>query len=143
MKHKNAHDLEAITRRKVEQRYDARQELLQHALPFVIVNVVLWGIWLTSGAGFPWPIFVTGGWGIGFLSHGLDYYNKHGRGAQKREAEIEAEVQRQLSLTHTAEARDRLSDEGEAGAAVYSLENFQGGGLRLSDDGELLDSQSG
>ena len=142
MKRKNRSSIEEEIRRKVEKRFEDRNALIQHALSYAIVNVMIWVIWLATAQVFPWPLFVTGGWGIGLLSHVVDYYSKHGPGARKREAAIEAEVTRQLALAEAREnrRRRRLSDEDETeDGDVYSLEDYELRGLRLSDDGELVD----
>ena len=142
MKDKNEAISEADIRRKVNKKYDERSGLMQHAISYVMTNVVLWAIWLLTGAPFPWPLFVTFFWGIGMLSHYVNYDSKYGRGARKREAEIEAEVERELQWARAqAAARRHDHDDEEAleGATVYELDNYQRRGLRLSDDGELVD----
>ena len=129
-------------RRKIEKRYEARGAMIQHAISYLLTNIVLWAIWLFTIASFPWPLFVTGFWGIGLLSHFVDYHNKHGKGAQKRQEEIEAEVVRQLELERAQEVmRNRRQYDAEQldGDDVYELDNYKQRGLRLSDDGELVD----
>ena len=62
------------------------------------------------------------------LSHFVGYTNKYGKGAQKREEEIEAEVMRQLQLARAQDAlgrKRRLDDEPLEGADVYELDNFE------------------
>ncbi len=138
MKRKNLAPLEMEIRRRVEAKYDERNALLIHFASYAGVNVLLWVIWLFDGGGFPWPLFVTFFWGIGMVGHMLDYYHKHGGGSQKREEQIQAEVMRQLRRME--EREDRLSVEEEVERAeVYTLDNYKGRGLRLSDDGELED----
>lgn len=142
MKRKHSGDLEAEIRSGVTKRFKERGGLIQHLMTYIAVNIMLWVFWLITGQGFPWPLFVTGGWGIGLLSHLVDYYHKHGRGARNREAAIDAEVERQLAK---AEARAELgrrhlsADDEVEDATVYDLDNYQARGLRLSDDGELVD----
>ena len=72
------------------------------------------------------------------VGHLLDYYNKHGGGAQKREERIQEEVERQLALLERRQALelDDVYDEDE-GATVYGLDDVELRHLRLSDDGEL------
>ncbi len=128
-------------RRRIEKRYEARGALMQHAISYLMTNIILWAIWLFTVTSFPWPLFVTGFWGIGLLSHFVDYHNKHGKGAQKRQEEIEAEVMRQLEFERAQEIlrSRRQYDEQIDGADVYELDNYKQRGLRLSDDGELVD----
>lgn len=142
MKRKNHSQLEIEIRRRVEAKYDERNALLIHFVSYAAVNILVWVIWLFATGGFPWPLFVTFFWGIGMLSHYVDYYNKHGGGARKREAQIEAEVTRQLQLARAHDAlrhRNHYEEDELDGADVYELDNFKQRGLRLSDDGELLD----
>lgn len=144
MKRKNIEFAEDDIRRKVEKKYEERGELIQHSLAYVTVNIIVWIIWLYAGAGFPWPLFVTGGWGIGMLSHLVDYYSKHGGGARRREEAIEAEVARRIELARAQESLRHLRDNEDGnfdGADVYTLDNYQPRGMRLSDDGELLDPE--
>lgn len=61
----------------------------QQLIVFVLVNVVLWVIWAASGAGFPWPIFVTVFWGIGIGTQAWMIY----RGAAPI---TEAQIQREM-----------------------------------------------
>ncbi|MEZ4669335.1 MAG: protein kinase [Anaerolineae bacterium] len=107
-------------RQRVEKRYKERQGLIAHAIPYLMVNAMLWLIWLGSGVhvGIPWPMWVTVFWGIGFFSHLASYYSKYGTGAQRREAEIQREIERERerSVAFEKPKRDprlRLTDDGE------------------------------
>lgn len=142
MKQKHGFVTEDELRKRARKKLSARRELTQHLLTYVLVNLFLWMIYLSTSPGFPWPLFVTGGWGIGLVSHMADYYFKHGKGAERREADIEREVIRQRRL-----ARDRgelLSDDDcdeddYADARIVDLAGVEAGHMRLSDDGELVD----
>ena len=138
MKQKNRTQLEIEIRRRVEAKYDERNALLIHFISYAGVNILLWMIWLFASGGFPWPLFVTFFWGIGMAGHMLDYYNKHGGGAQKREARIQEEVQRHLELLEERE-RGIYAEEAIEEADVYALDDVELRHLRLSDDGELED----
>ena len=129
----------SVIRRRVEKKFEERSGLLQHGIVYVAVNIMLWIIWLLTTGGFPWPLFVTVFWGIGMLSHLIDYYHNYGQGAQRREAQIDAEVERQLALERRDEWRGRDYDDDVEDADVYELDDYQARGLRLSDDGELID----
>jgi hypothetical protein len=63
----------------------------QTALTYVLVNALLIVIWAVSGAGFFWPAFVIGGWGIGLALQGWDAYHRRRRIA---EDEVAQEIQR-------------------------------------------------
>ena len=41
-----------------------------HAILWGAVNLMLFVIWLITGAGFPWFVFPALGWGIGLAAHG-------------------------------------------------------------------------
>ena len=140
MKRKHGSQLEAEIRRQVEAKYEERTGLIVHLVAYLIVNLMVWAIYLLGAGDFPWPLFVTGGWGIGLISHMLSYYNEHGAGAEKREAAIAAEVERQYRLARMREELDQPLYEAEDGAAiVYKLDNYEPRHLRLSDDGELAE----
>jgi hypothetical protein len=47
-----------------------------HAVTYFLVNLMLVGIWLATGAGYFWPIWPIMGWGVGFGMHG---WWTHGR----------------------------------------------------------------
>ncbi len=110
---------EARIRERIEKKYKERSGLIAHAIPYIIVNFVLWSIYFGSpGDGFPWPMFVTFFWGIGMVSHFFAYYNKYGGGAMRREEAIQREIQqeRERSLMYEKpknDARMRLTDDGE------------------------------
>ena len=66
----------------------------------------------------------------------------------RRKAAMEAEIQRRLkderqrgldSWREEDERSNRLSGEAPEGAEVITLEDYEPSGLRLGDDGELLD----
>ena len=134
MKRKLDHISLSAARSKVNMKYEERLNLKIHAISYFSVNLMLWVVFFASRTGFPWPLFVTAGWAIGLAAHALTYYNEYGAGAVKRDAEIEAELERQQRL---ASLRQDLDDAPEDGALVYGLDGLAQPGFRLSDDGEL------
>ena len=100
-------------RRRVETRLKKRQELMIHIASFVVANVAFWVMFHES-----WVWWITFGWGIGVVSHVIDYYTKYGGGAERKEAEIQREI---------AKERERLGYEKPKNDAH----------IRLTDDGEL------
>ena len=64
-RHKRARDAHDRALERVKKRRD----FMTHLFAYVLVNLLLWGIWtvaaLTGHTSFPWPIWVTFGWGIG------------------------------------------------------------------------------
>ena len=52
-----------------------KRDLQAHLLAYVLVNLLLNGIWLiTNPGGFYWPMFPLLGWGIGVAFHVWDVY---------------------------------------------------------------------
>ncbi|MEO8612789.1 MAG: 2TM domain-containing protein [Chloroflexota bacterium] len=124
---------------KIEQRYKQRVGLIIHLAAFVIFNLMCWGMWLLltpggvtsvangvsqttpSGLGFPWPIFITGGWSVGIIAHFLTYYYRYGGGSNRREAAIQREIEQELARREEAgyvekpknDQRMRIAEDGE------------------------------
>ncbi len=63
----------------------------QTLLAYVVVNIGLVVVWAATGAGYFWPAWVIGGWGIGLVFQGYDAY---GRSRSITEDEISGEMQR-------------------------------------------------
>ena len=79
-------DIREIAVKRLKKRRDFRT----HVVVYVLVNAFLWGIWAVAGDGFPWPVFVTGGWGIGLLMDANEtYWDK-----PVTEQEVQAEIER-------------------------------------------------
>jgi hypothetical protein len=47
-----------------------------HAATYVLVNLMLVGIWAAAGAGYFWPIWPLLGWGLAFGLHGWFTYGR-------------------------------------------------------------------
>lgn len=63
-------------REQAIRRVKAQRDFKAHIVVYLVVNAALVGIWAASGAGFFWPIFVIGGWGIGLLFHWWSAYHE-------------------------------------------------------------------
>lgn len=67
---------------------------------FLTPNLICWAIWIITGMGFPWPIFVTIGTGLGWvplLVNPEDNIRSLERDLEKRELKrIERQQRRQL-----------------------------------------------
>lgn len=135
-------------RRRIALRIKQRNEFLTHLVSYVAVNVMLWGIWL-NGMGFPWPIFITVGWGIGMFSHANQVYQNSAAVSARRERTVQAEVQMEkarLGLSGVDyEKPKRMYSEPAAPAATMASPDSQTAHpstvsqrVRLSDDGELV-----
>jgi tRNA A-37 threonylcarbamoyl transferase component Bud32 len=121
-------------RKRIEKRGEERFGLFIHGSIYLFVNLFLWFIFLSSGGDFPWPLFVTFFWGIGMFSHVMDYLNKYGANAARREARIQREVEEEMA---------RIAEYGGAAKTKrkHSLDDLaEDGPIRLTEDGELSDS---
>jgi hypothetical protein len=66
---------EAELREAAVQRLRKKRDLQGHVLAYVMVNLLLNGIWLiTTPGGFYWPVFPLLGWGIGLAFNVWDVY---------------------------------------------------------------------
>src|SRR5690242_13471084 len=57
--------IEAKVRRRIQQRNELRISFIAHLIVYLVMNAMFWGIWVNSHGGFPWPMFITIGWGSG------------------------------------------------------------------------------
>lgn len=59
-------------------RVQKRREFQGHLMAYCVINVMIWSIWtvigLTSDSWFPWPLFVTLGWGVGVAMNAWEVY---------------------------------------------------------------------
>ena len=55
-------------------RITAKRDFRNHAFVYCAVNTLLVVIWAASGAGYFWPIWAIGGWGIGLAAHAWNVY---------------------------------------------------------------------
>ena len=69
-----------------------RRDFGAHLFVYVVVNAALWGIWAFTGAGYPWPAWVSAGWGIGLVMNAWDVY--------LRRPITEDDIQRQIRRAH-------------------------------------------
>ena len=67
-------------RAEAAKRLNKKREFNAHLVSYILINLVVWAIWgvifAASGAWFPWPAFVTLGWGIGVAFHAWDVYGR-------------------------------------------------------------------
>lgn len=129
---------EELIRRRVRKKLKARSEFLQHLAVYMSINLMLWIIWAAARGGFPWPIFVSLPWGIGIMSQYIDYYYRHGRGADQGEAEVASEITRRMKISRRDKGkRDQIDYDSES---VLEIDDIAERHVRLNDDGELSDS---
>jgi len=67
-------------REEAVKRLNKKREFNAHLVAYVLINVVVWAVWgvifAASGVWFPWPAFVTLGWGLGLAFHAWDVYGR-------------------------------------------------------------------
>ncbi len=143
---------EELIRREVKKRLEAWRGFRNNLIAYLVVNLFLWLIW-ASGEGLffnggidmghmwasgdiPWPLWVTLGWGIGVVSHGVSYYSRYGGGHRRFEKAVDREVER------LRRRRKRYSRrKGKRGDdAPLELEADKPKRVRLTEDGELTES---
>jgi hypothetical protein len=56
---------ESEARVAARKRIEARRGLVNHAIVYLVVNSFFVAVWWFTGAGYFWPAWVIGGWGIG------------------------------------------------------------------------------
>ncbi len=57
-------------------RLSDKRDFRNHAFVYCAVNTLLVVIWAASGAGYFWPIWAIGGWGIGLAAHAWNVYGE-------------------------------------------------------------------
>lgn len=115
------------TLKRVEEPFIKRREFASHLAVFIAINILLWLIYLSvTPDSFPWPLAVTGFWGLGLAAQGVEVLF-----SSRRQSDIEREVKRQRRLMEDAQSgrQKRKNDDLERGAAA----------MQIGPDGELID----
>ena len=104
-----------------------RREFADHLAVYICINIMLWIIYGTTGilSGFPWPLIVMFGWGIGLVFHGAETVMT---GSSRENA-----VQRAIE-----QERERMYDEGEKPKRAMRSDDSRE--VRLTEDGEFTES---
>jgi len=84
----NVTEHEMSDREQARKRVENKHKFRGDVVAYVIINVLLIGIWVLSGAGYFWPGWVLAGWGVLLL---LDAWNLYFR-RPITEAEIDEEM---------------------------------------------------
>ncbi len=74
---------ETAIRRRIETQFNKRKEFFSDLGPYLLVNAILWIIF-GHGGGFPWPLFITLGWGAGLAAHAVETYYATGKRVTRR-----------------------------------------------------------
>lgn len=79
-------------REQALRRVKKRRDFHSHAFAYGLINAILWGVWAiigaTSHSWYPWPLWITLGWGIGLAFNAWDVY--------LRRPIAEEEIQREM-----------------------------------------------
>jgi hypothetical protein len=73
-----------------KQRVRARRDFTSNVVSFVVVSAALVVIWALSGAGYFWPAWVIGLWGVGIVLHAWAAFGRR----PLTEEDIQAEMRR-------------------------------------------------
>ena len=60
-------DTDKAAREEALERIKKRRDLATHVVVYILINAALWGVWAFTDAGYPWPAWITGGWGAALL----------------------------------------------------------------------------
>lgn len=125
-------------RRRILKPYEKRKEFLQHVAVYVVINALMWFLWLTTGrfvpylegvahfTEFPWPIIVMLAWGAGLVAHFVDMVANHGANPESRERAIQREMEREREMMmQNSMLQEKPKRERH---------------MRLTADGEITDS---
>lgn len=77
------------------ERLKKRRDFQGHVIAYLVINAALWGLWAATGAGYPWPAWVSGAWGVGVILNAWEVFLR----PPITEADVEREMQR-LHDTH-------------------------------------------
>ena len=65
-------------REQALRRLKKRRDFHTHLFAYVAINALVWTVWAVIGVGwhswFPWPLWITLGWGIGVTFNAWDVY---------------------------------------------------------------------
>jgi len=77
-------------RERARRRVQDRRDFGAHLVAYVVVNSFLVLVWAITGAGYFWPVWVMGAWGIGLVLHAWEVFVRR----PVTEADIDAELRR-------------------------------------------------
>ena len=82
-------DAEDPVRKAAIERLENRRGFVSHVVAFVAVNAALVAIWASTGAGYFWPAWVIGLWGVGLVLHAYSAFVEKPITEQDVQQEIE------------------------------------------------------
>ena len=77
-------------RERARRHVQDRRDFGTHMVAYVVVNSFLVLVWAITGAGYFWPVWVMGAWGIGLVLHAWEVFVRR----PVTEADIDAELRR-------------------------------------------------
>ena len=77
-------------RQRARKQIEAKRDFGSHVAAFVLVNGFVVGIWAFTGAGYFWPAWLIGLWGIGLALHAWDLFVRR----PVTEADVDEELRR-------------------------------------------------
>jgi hypothetical protein len=83
-------DHESAEWSSARKRVTDRRDFGSHVVAYVVVNTFLVFVWAFTGAGYFWPAWVLGAWGIGLVLHAWDVFLRR----PVTDADVEAELRR-------------------------------------------------
>lgn len=75
---------------QARKRVTERRDFGGHLAAYVVINGFLILVWAITGAGYFWPAWVLGGWGVGLVLHAWDVFLRR----PVTDADIRAELDR-------------------------------------------------
>jgi hypothetical protein len=87
-------------------RVTVRRDFATHVVTYLVVNAALVLIWALTGAGYFWPAWVLGLWGVGLVLHGWEAFVR--RPVTDEDVEAELERHRQRTMPANAGCRRAL-----------------------------------
>jgi len=81
--------VEDTERNAAVKRVKDKRDLRTHVFVYLVVNAMLVVIWAVSGAGYFWPIWSIGGWGLGLI---FNWWSAYHENRPITEADIEREM---------------------------------------------------
>lgn len=131
-------------RKRVEEPMKKWQEFFSHLGVYVMINTMLWVIFgFSSGfadVGFPWPLIVMLGWGVGLVANLFEVLGT--RGNQRAvDRQIEAEMAERYGRSEKGKRKNEdFSFDDDEAVSLTDIGVDDDYGVRLTGDGELTES---
>ena len=77
-------------REQAIERLKKRRDFYNHLVVYIVVNAAVWTVWAVTGAGYPWPAWLSGLWGIGLIMNAWEVFLRR----PITEADISREIDR-------------------------------------------------